>query len=160
MSQVAARDADQLVVPQGMSFMGALVATVAKLEKRVYGHQRQLRQLQRVTYYPICVTHLLVLAANKCAQITGRGPPPTSCEAPPAWAKACINLSSVGLQEEDLNTIFITAPGSVRGGGNASVYEIPVEDQEAAVRSYPHPETRQRLARIFNFLHGHRVAGL
>jgi hypothetical protein len=154
-------EAEWLVAPQRSSFMDALVSTVTKLEQQVSDQEQALSQLQRVTYYPICIKQLLVLADNKIRFLTNTTPPDLPLVAAPHdYAMECLDLPKVELQAEDLNVIYVNLPGSVRGDGNVAAHEIPVEDQEAAVRSYPDAKMRQSLARIFKFTHGREVTGL
>jgi hypothetical protein len=142
---------------------------VTKLRQDLYNTQQELhslrQQLDRLNnkmFCPLCIRQLLVLADRELHQLAKRNSPTRGAQRPfpPDWVSTDINLPSVGLQEEDLDTIFSTAPGSVQGISNASTHNITVENQEEAVRSYSDREVRLRLARIFRFTHGYAVTGL
>ncbi len=116
-----------------------LVAPPATVDSRLSALERQMEKHNRHVFYPMCTRQLLVEAAEKINMLDGNKHPsgiPHPKTAPPPWATQWLNNSagSVILVEKDLDVIYMTSIGSVRGDADASVHTIDAEDQAAAVR--------------------------
>jgi len=120
----------------------------------------QLDKINRTVYYPLCIRQLLILAAQKVGILAGgqHGPGafPTRAATPP-WAIKVIGMPGIHLQQADLDLIYSTTSGSVRGRGNVAAHEISMQDQAVAVRAQEEHE-HASLSRVFFFVHGVQVS--
>ena len=131
------------------------------LKALIAGQAEQISTHNKILFYPLCLRQLCVLAQEainvKDGNKHGAGVIPLKPGAP-NWAKSWLIGSGNGcLNEDDLDIIFTSTPGSTRGDANKAAHDISEKDQAAAVCSVADAKEQASLARIFAFVHGHPV---
>jgi hypothetical protein len=135
-------------------------AEAAAYSARLYESERRLDLLDRLLVWPLSLRQLLVLAVERVNFLTGSkhspGTIPTKDGAPP-WAKECLSKPGVQLTELDLEVVFSTASGSLRGAANQAAHRFSMRDQAIAVRA-TQGQVAENLQRIFYFVYKKSVA--
>ena len=127
-------------------------------------HAQQINKLNEFVFHPLCICQLLVEAAAMINQLDGNKHPRGNIhetQAAPPWTKSWLSSAAgtIDLSELDLEVIYVTSSGSVRGDANGAAHVIELKDQAAAVLASVsrQPQHQASLARIFTFVHGRPI---